>query len=173
MEIKYGVLYIDCEEYNVNLVDYYYKILKSKSYERRFEWNLVKSEIWKRACVDMDGVLCDDPPRSVEDHTKEYLNFLKNTKPFLVPKETIFKIVTGRHQRYRLETELWLKRNGIKYRELVMSSNSDHENDGKMKAKVYKNTNSTMFIESSSNQARTISRLTNKPVLCIENMIVY
>lgn len=171
--IEYGALYIDCDKYKIDKVDHFYKILKSKSYPRRFEWNLVKSEIWKHSCSDLDGVLCYDPDPRIKDNSDEYLYFLDNAKIMLKPGEEIHTIVTGRNEKFRKQTENWLRQNGFKYKNLIMSNNSDHSKDAYMKANVYKNNECTYFIESSSQQARIISKESNKPVFCTENMLVY
>lgn len=171
--VKYGALYIDCGQNKVDMVDYYYRILYSRNFDRRFEWNLVKSDIWTYSCSDLDGVLCYNPDPRIADSSDEYYNFLLSAKPFLIPKRTILTIVTGRNERFRRETEKWLKDHNVKYKHLIMSPYSDHSQDKILKSQIYAFSPARLFIESSSEQARFISRETDKPVFCIENMVTY
>lgn len=154
-----------------NLVDIYLDIC---DVPRVFEWNIMHHGIVEKSCFDLDGVLCVDPKEDEDDDGEIYKSFLKGVNPLFIPTKEIGNIVTCRLEKYREETEVWLKENNIKYKNLIMMNYKTKEErmkagkHAKYKAKNYKKTNSDLFIESSLNQAVSIARLSNKPVYCIE-----
>lgn len=153
------------------LVDIYLDVCELP---RVFEWNIMHHEIIEKSCFDLDGVLCIDPNESDDDDGEIYKSFLRGVKPLFVPTKEIGNIVTCRLEKYRVETEEWLKRNNIKYKNLIMmnyKSKEERRKAGKhaeYKAENYKKTNSSLFIESDLRQAISISKIANKPVFCIE-----
>jgi len=158
-------------------VDFYFEILNSP---RIFQWNLLNSWIYEYSCVDIDGVLCEDPSDFENDDDENYLKFLVNAKPKYIPPCDIGVLVTNRLEKYRLLTEEWLKKNNIKYKSLIMLDLPDKKTRVKLgnhsihKSNIYnKNSNHILFIESSKYQAVEINKITGRNVFCVENMTFY
>jgi orotate phosphoribosyltransferase len=147
---------------------------------RVFEWNIYHHKVLETACVDIDGVLCVDPTEDENDDGENYLNFLLNARPYIVPKVKINTLVTSRLEKYRASTEEWLKKHGIQYEELVMLDLPDKatrlklNNHGGFKADEYKKRpHCNIFIESDWGQAQAIFEQTGKTVYCLENNEMY
>jgi uncharacterized HAD superfamily protein/hypoxanthine phosphoribosyltransferase len=169
-EIKYCAIYSTPE--NTKSVDYHFEIL---SYPRFFQWNIMNHSILQKSCMDIDGVLCADPTPEENDDGEKYRHFLLNAPPLFIPKVTIGTLVTSRLEKYRPETEAWLRKNHVKYNKLVMLDLPDMAArqrancHASFKAKEYgSSTDYMLFVESSMPQAAEINRLTKKPVLCTE-----
>ncbi len=153
-------------------VDYFFE---SVPLPRYFQWNLLNHYTLEKACFDIDGVLCVDPTEEQNDDGEKYKDFILNAPPLFIPARKVGAIVTSRLEKYRKETETWLRNNNVKYNHLVMldlpdkaarqKSNSHAEH----KAKTYMLNNYILFFESSLYQAMEINRITKKPVLCTEN----
>ena len=152
-----------------HMVDAYAEIIDDV---RIFEWNLFHHSLLESACIDLDGVLCVDPP--VDDDGEIYTNYILNATPLFIPTSTIGTIVTCRLEKYRSQTETWLKQNNIKYHNLVMLDMPSRDErikwgrHGEYKADYYSQHNEILFIESSLRQATTIAQLSHKDVICIE-----
>lgn len=176
---KYNIKYLAvfAREASINLVDYYCEIVPTP---RMFEWNYLNININERSCFDIDGVLCVDPTPEQNDDGEEYKKFLLNAKPLYIPTYTIHTIVTSRLEKYRKETETWLKKNGVKYNNLKMLNVATKEErirlgaHSKFKAQVYLESPDTeMFVESEPKQAEEIAKITGKPVICTANDKLY
>jgi uncharacterized HAD superfamily protein len=123
-------------------------------------------------------VLCEDwkgPPEKNNDEL--FSAHLKNARPLYIPHVPIRAVVTSRLERYRKETENWLQRHGVHYRDLIMHPAKTPEERRAMndhsarKAAAYMQSDDTvLFVESDIRQARTIHQLTSRPVLCIDTM---
>ncbi len=143
---------------------------------RMFEWNVMHHELLQYACVDMDGVLCEDPTDEQNDDGPRYAHFLETAAPKLVPSTRLGAIVTCRLEKYRKPTEDWLARHGVEYDELIMMDLPDMAarqragSYGRFKAEHYAQRFAHLFIESSPHQAAEIVRCSGRPVLCIETM---
>ncbi len=141
---------------------------------RIFQWNYRNHIVAENACFDLDGVLCIDPTLEQNDDGPLYREFIRTAAPLYIPAKRISAIVTSRLERYRAETEDWLKENGVKYSELIMLDLPDAETRRKLgvhaayKAEVYGKRSEILFIESNRDQAAEIARLTDKPVLCTD-----
>lgn len=139
---------------------------------RIFEWNLFHHGLLEDACIDLDGVLCVDPP--IDDDGEQYIDYIRNATPLFIPTATVGTIVTCRLEKYRPQTESWLKKNNIKYHNLVMLDMPSRDarikwgKHGEYKADYYSKHKGNIFIESSLQQATTIARLSHKDVICIE-----
>ncbi|QNU61644.1 phosphoribosyltransferase [Vreelandella titanicae] len=157
-------------------VDMFFYSLKSP---RAFQWNLFTPSILSQACVDIDGVLCVDPTAQQNDDGEEYLEFLNNAKPLFLPYGQIGCLVTNRLEKYRSQTDMWLKQQSIAYKRLVMldlPSKEERQRRGvhsTHKGLFYKNSDYTFFIESDIKQASTIARISGKAVYCCEDNRVY
>ncbi len=141
---------------------------------RVFEWNVLNHGVLRRACVDIDGVLCRDPTRTENDDGHRYRRFLETAAPLLVPQRAIGWVVTSRLEKYRSMTEAWLRRHGIRYGQLLMldlpikAARIAAGADAPFKAAAYRQSSAVLFIESSHRQACEIANCAGKPVLSIE-----
>lgn len=168
--IKYCAIYFTPE--NKNLADIAFEAIPTPRY---FQWNIFNHTTLEKACFDIDGVLCVDPSKEQNDDGALYKSFLLNAAPLYIPGSKIGTIVTSRLEKYRIETETWLKNNGIHYDKLVMLDLPDMKarqkanNHAGHKAKEYQLGNYNLFVESDLGQAIEINRKTKKPVFCTEN----
>ena len=169
-DIKYSAVYVIPGKEKV--VDYYFEVVPLPRY---FQWNFLNHTSLEKACFDIDGVLCVDPLPEQNDDGEKYRDFILNAAPLFIPGSKIGTIVTSRLEKYRNETEIWLKANNVKYDELIMLDLPDMEarqkanNHGQHKAKAYNAKPHVLFVESEWAQAVAINRLSKKPVLCTEN----
>lgn len=159
-------------ETNIMMVDIFLEICH---HPRMFEWNYMHHWGLEYSCVDIDGVLCEDPTFIQNDDGRRYAEFLENATPKIIPTKKINTLVTCRLEKYRKETEDWLNKQGVMYDNLVMLSetnsreralNIDH---GKYKGEVYKKSPCILFIESDYEQAIRICEVSKKEVFCVAN----
>lgn len=153
-------------------------LFEKVSFPRMFEWNALHHNELQNACVDIDGVLCKDPKISENDDGIRYQNFLKNAEPKFITHHYIEKLVTSRLEKYRPETETWLKKYSINYGELVMLNLPNAKSRieygaAKYKAEIYKKSSSIIFIESEKLQALEIAKISGKPVICTDTQEIY
>lgn len=146
---------------------------------RMFEWNWLNNSRLGRAILDIDGVLCKDPP-FIEDQTPHtYQKYLANAVPLFIPKIPVMALATSRLEKFRPETEDWLARTGVKYSQLHMAqfkTAPDRRRHGnyKTKAEVYaRMKKARLFIESNNKQAKLIHQATKKLVFCVESGVMY
>lgn len=169
-DIQYAAVYVAPGKEKT--VDYYFETVPLPRY---FQWNILNHTTLEKACFDIDGVLCADPTKEQNDDGEKYREFLLNAAPLFIPGSKIGTIVTSRLEKYRPETEAWLRANNIRYNELVMLDLPDMKarqkanNHGAHKAKVYSSKPYVLFIESEYAQALEINKLSKKPVLCTAN----
>ncbi|MDD3079002.1 MAG: phosphoribosyltransferase family protein [Paludibacter sp.] len=153
------------------MVDYYFEVVPLPRY---FQWNILNHTILEKSCFDIDGVLCVDPTEEQNDDGPKYIDFILNAAPLYIPTSQIGTLVTSRLEKYRKETETWLKKNNVKYKKLVMLDLPDKEarqkanNHASHKSTTYKSSEYALFFESSLNQAIEINHITKKPVFCTE-----
>ena len=148
---------------------------------RTFEWNFLHNgPALIDACLDIDGVLCFDPLDVDNDDGERYLSFLEGAAPHLLPTVKVGSIVSSRLEKYRPQTEVWLKKHGIEWGELHLLDGvtAEERRQGRMhakfKAQVYSSKpDSWLFIESDAAQAHEIAKLSGKSVLSIEDMTLY
>ncbi len=146
---------------------------------RAFEWNLFHHSVLAKACVDIDGVLCVDPTEEENDDGPRYREFLLSAAPLILPSKPIFALVTSRLEKYRKETEAWLKANNVIWKHLIMLDLPSKEErirrraHASHKADYYKTAPARFFIESNDKQAREISHLSKKVVYCTESGRLY
>lgn len=148
---------------------------------RGFAWNLWKHSRLPRWGFDIDGVFCRDPLKAENDDGDKYRKFLTGVEPLFLPQRPIGHIVTSRLEKWRPETEQWLKRHGVKYLQLHMldlPTKADRLREmktrpggrGGWKADLCKEIGVDMFIESCPKQARNIAERADIPVWCTGTM---
>lgn len=147
-------------------------VLEAVPQPRFFQWNVMHHDILQHACVDIDGVLCVDPTDTENDDGTNYDRFLREATPLWRPTRPIGRLVTSRLEKYRPQTEEWLRRQGIDYGQLHMLDLPSRAErlrlgaHGRFKAEVYARGDALLFIESSHDQAVEIATSSGKPVLC-------
>jgi uncharacterized HAD superfamily protein len=170
-ELKFAAVYAAPE--GRRAVDYAAEILPLP---RVFEWNLFHHPLLNEACLDIDGVLCRDPSDEENDDGLRYREFLTNAPPRHLPSVEVGWLVTSRLEKYRPETEAWLRRQGVRHRELLMLDLPDARTRREsgaaipFKAEHYRRTGARLFIESDARQAAEIARLAGRPVLATDSM---
>lgn len=153
--------------------------LDSSGRQYLYPWFMWKSRFAINPCaLDMDGVLCRDCTREEDDEGERYESFLANAEPKLIPHaKGQVTIVTSRLERYRPQTEAWLKRHGVNVVRLIMGPwRNNRERRGQVaqwKAQQYAALDSRLFVESDDRQAPEIARLSGKPVYCIDSSTGY
>lgn len=168
-EISYCAVYVVPGK--EKMVDYYFE---SVPLPRYFQWNILNHSVLEKSCFDIDGVLCVDPNDEQNDDGPKYIDFILNAEPLYIPKSKIGTLVTSRLEKYRNETEIWLKKNGVRYNDMIMldlpnmQARQKANNHGQHKANTYKKNDYALFFESSLQQALEINKITGKPVFCTE-----
>lgn len=158
----------------IDKVDLYYKVLhKGGTF---FEWNLAHCER-KPLGVDIDGVLCREPPPEVDADERKYADFISKVNPYIMPTYEIEVIVTNRLEKYRQLTEEWLKRHNVKYKHLIMLDlPSKRFRTQKImiqnKVDAIREYDLFWFWESSWIEAQAIHKACRIPVLCTDKMIL-
>jgi uncharacterized HAD superfamily protein/adenine/guanine phosphoribosyltransferase-like PRPP-binding protein len=175
--IRFKYLSVFATSDSKEMVDYYWEIIDKP---RVFQWNLLNSWVYEYSCVDIDGVLCEDPSEEENDDGERYLEFLENARTKFLPSCVVGVLVTSRLEKYRRQTEDWLSKQGVQYRKLVMLDLPDKKTrvklglHSKFKSKVYaQDEQMGLFIESSKYQSEEIHKHTGKNVFCVENMTFY
>lgn len=143
---------------------------------RAFAWNLMKHRRLPQWGFDFDGVICRDCTKAENDDGPRYATFLADVEPLFVPTRPIGHIVTARAEKYRNETENWLKRHGVQFGTLHMTpfhTKAERMDAmrfaggrGGWKAGIVKETGVEFFIESCPKQAGIIAREAGVPVWC-------
>lgn len=171
--INFVTFCVFVEPFSTSKVDIYCEVLR----DQFLPWSIIKRS-GPVACFDIDGVLCEDVPKTENDDGEKYKKFISNSRPLYIPDRQIHTIVSGRLEKYRKITENWLNSHNIKYRRLVLLNLPNNLERGKInvgeyKAKVYNQSGCLVFIESDLNEAKTIKQITGKPVFCtkIQNMV--
>jgi len=156
-----------------DLVDLYYKIIP---HPRIFEWNILHAKKGKLA-MDLDGVICENCPSGIDSDEELYTEWIKNAKPYLIPAFEIDVILSNRLEKYHSDTEEWLVKHGVRYKELILwNIQSKRERDGKhaqRKIEILLKIRPDMFWESSFSEAKQIWAATKIPALCIDEMILF
>jgi hypoxanthine phosphoribosyltransferase len=143
---------------------------------RIFAWNMFNhDELTSRIAVDLDGILCVDPNVEQNDDGKNYSGFLLQAEPKIKPMKQVRAIITGRLEKYRLETQEWLFANSISYLELFMNDaptayyrrNEKFERGALVvdqisdfKSRILATLNPPLFVESNEDQAFNIHKIT-------------
>lgn len=165
--LKYGAIYVTPD--SASKVDLFQRIVDPP---RLFEWNWLHGVTLEGALCDMDGIFCVDPD-TFDDDGPEYERALLDAQPLNIPRRKVGAIATGRIERWRAQTELWLRRQRVEYGTLFMApfNSAQQRRDygvAKWKAEVYATSPMGLFIESNPEIAKEVEALTERPVLCIE-----
>ena len=156
------------------LVDMYYKVVPSP---RIFEWNLLHAKRGVVFASDMDGVICENCPHGIGSEERKFTTWIKNAKPYLIPRFEIDVILSNRLEKDRYETEKWLAEHKVKYKELILwDIQSRKERKGKhaqRKIDVLLGIKPDIFWESSLPEAKEIWKATKIPTLCIDEMVMF
>ena len=146
---------------------------------RVFEWNIMNHKQISNFCIEMDGVICQSIHSDYFDNREEYVDAIEKAKPRFRFGKKIGYIITKRPKELRSQTELWLKKYDIKYKELIMQDinakehNTMNKNISKYKAKYYnKYIYSRIFIESTLDHAYSIAQLSGKLVYYVEESMI-
>ncbi len=158
------------------LVDFHAEVV---DLPRMFEWNFsgIKSTI--HSCWDLDGAICTDPSVFDDDGEAYRLDILSGVRPLLLPQVEVLAVITNRLERWRIETETWLKNHNVKYKNLIMQPFATagerrmSSKPSEYKARWLEKLDGKFFVESDDKQARRIAELTGRPVLSIETMQLY
>ncbi len=142
-------------------------VLEKVSTPALYEWNFMHRPEIAEACCDIDGVLCPNVPPQDDDDGERYLEFIRTAPPYFLPTQRIGCLITGRREKYRAETEDWLKRHGVQYDELEMVGDLSYSH-GEAKGVYLRDSRHSFFIESEPDQAHQIASLSSKPVICVE-----
>lgn len=145
---------------------------------RYFQWNLMQHPHSINWMMDIDGVLCFDPA-PFDDDGAAYARALKKARPLHLPKHKIPILISMRLEKWRKITENWLSRNKVEYGNLILCP-YDTANErrkqcdyGLFKGRYYLISDCTLFVESSAGQAPHIAKASGKPVICLEDQVVY
>lgn len=143
---------------------------------RVFAWNMAKHIRLERWGFDFDGVLCRDIEKADNDDGPRYARFIEQVEPAFLPQRPIGHIITGRAEKYRGQTEAWLRRYGVSFKSLTMTPWASKAERmcamrhaggrGAWKAEQARRLGVEMFIESCPKQAGIISREAGIPVWC-------
>ena len=155
-------------------------VLETLPNPRAFEWNLFHHDCMEWACLEIDGVLCAAPGRDAPDDGPRYRDVLRDAKPLFLPSKPVASLVTARREEYRVQTEDWLQRHGVRYGELIMldETDADRRRFGlaiKHKADVYrrKGDDIRLFVEGDLWQAREIAALSGRMVISVEQLVMF
>ncbi len=153
------------------MADIYFEICEQP---RMFEWNYMHHWALEFSCMDIDGVICDNPLFWQNDDGRRYQDFVANAVPRFVPTQKVGYLVSCRLEKYRADTEKWLQLFGVKYDHLILPNNISAKermydfNHAAYKAQIYQESKCIMFFESDYDQALEICRLSGKPVFCVD-----
>lgn len=144
-----------------------------------YEWNLFANPgIINKTIFDLDGVFCVDPPD--ERNITKYLKYIENPEQLFIPTtDGTVTVLTYRLNKYRPETESFLKTLGLNKVHLYMYNAETYEKRSKVPPYIYKGefykqaTDFKLFVESSDYQARKINEISGKPVYCVETNKMY
>jgi orotate phosphoribosyltransferase len=138
---------------------------------RVFEWNMMNHKNIGRASIELDGVLCREPANGF------YEEQISHVDPYLKSAKEIALIATQRLEKFRKQTEEWLRRHEIKYSMLVMRDESVYgdklilspEENAEYKKQILKESyRPQFFIEKSSPYASMIASKAGRMAYCVD-----
>ncbi len=165
--IHKGVLFANND--NKWMVDTYCRTLHGNI----FQWNLLHFKIGAVG-FDMDGVLCEECSEGNDEET--YLKQMDSARPYLVPEFEIDFIITDRLEKYRPQTEKWLKDHGVRYKRLVMwnvPKRPERDASAAFKSEIIKGIDIRYYLESELKQAEAIWHATRTICVCTDEMKMF
>lgn len=118
---------------------------------------------------DIDGVLCEDPPKTEREEILEA--YYRIAVPYKIPRMKIAFLATGRREKWRKITEEWLAEHNVEYDKLIMRKKGESIVEAKCRA-ILENA-PHLYYESSPAESKMISLITGCPVICFEDMTLY
>lgn len=159
---------------NYHMVDYYYKIIPTPLI---LEWEIMDEAKVDILAVNMEGVLCQPYQDSPGRNEEEYLRWVKGAKPYMIPSYHFDAVLSDRSERYRAESEEWLRIHNVQYRELRFSDligpGVDQGVPNQQKIEHLNELKPQMFFEYSMTSAQAIWDLTKIPTLSFEAMVLF
>jgi len=146
---------------------------------RVFEWNIFHHPMLGDALLEMEGILCKAPLLEQTKTEEAYLDYINNVESFIIPNHKIHSIVTRRNEKYREQTEAWLKKSDVAYDNLIMDSSPingkmvNTDTNYRLKVLHYKKSDTKLFFESEPSEARKLCKLAAKAVYCVANNRMY
>lgn len=139
--------------------------------EHVFEWNVGAAPYSDSLGFDLDGILCRDFALDEDDDGPRYLAAMRAMRPTVIRIRRPASIITARLERYRDETEAWLRRHGHVWRSLDLgpwSTNEERTFDEivRWKSERLVARGVSTFIESCPHLARSIHDRTGRTVAC-------
>lgn len=169
VDLRYGALYSRPEAHAA--IDFWYADLPTAAHS--FEHNFGHDVVAKHVIFDLDGTLCEDwtLPGEEGEFAAQYQQHLISARPLFLPSTKILAVCTARLERYRPQTEAWLRQHGIAFEVVHMApfeSPAARRAYGfaRFKADYYAlRSVAKLFVENDPAQAAEIQRRTRKPVL--------
>ena len=157
------------------------------SWPHLLEWNLFNSVLSPCLAMDFDGIICHDCRADQDDDGPRYRDFLQNAVHKYLPRRLpVPLIVTARLEKYRGETEVWLRQHGVQWEQLVMHPagtlrERNQDDIAAFKARHFADWASKtvpapgpfVFAESDDRQASRIAQLSGRMVVCPGTARVY
>lgn len=177
LNIRYSALYATPEA--SKKVDFYGRLLPLPHW---FSWNFFGNQsLFKQFNVgtDFDGVLCPDCSLEDDDDGHRYVRWMRSVRPLIVSRHVpIPFIITARLEKYRSETERWLRQHKFQWGELVMGPWADLRERarhciGTWKREQAQRLGCRLFVESNDHQARIISSRWDHPVISVDGKTSY
>lgn len=164
-QIYYGAVYVSKpeEKLQAGIIDCYGCELIGP---RHYQWTHCDAVHLPGTMMDIDGILCPDWTGR-DDSGQSYTNWIQSV-PLKIKPQNIGTLITWRREEHRAITEAWLSKHGITYGQLVMCNRTKWANAAEYKAHYYNESDSRLFIESSSKQAEKIYQLTKRPVVAFD-----
>jgi orotate phosphoribosyltransferase len=139
--------------------------------EHVFEWNVGAAPYSDSLGFDLDGILCRDFTEAEDDDGPRYLETMRSIRPSPIRIRRPASIITARLERYRAETEAWLRRHGHAWRSLDLgpwSSPAERTFEAivEWKAERIVSRNLSTFVESCPHLALALHQRTGRTVAC-------
>ena len=126
--------------------------------------------------MDMDGVICEDCYAGNQDN-EEYVKWLENAKPLIIPGYKIKAIISNRLAKYEKQTIKWLKRHNVRYDNLYLWDIEKRPDNIDLwtahKVNALKRMDIDLMYESDPYQSSVISERCKIPVICFSNKRLY
>lgn len=165
-EVKTAALIVSSASVKPN---FWYKCVDEP---RMLEWHMVHRHLpFRRVAMDMDGVICRDCPAPFDTNETWYRAWLESVEPLMIPTYRVACVVSNRLEKFRPETEAWLKRYGVQYDQLCLwdlasKVERDRHDLTEHKIAMLRSDHIEVMYESDPTQARAIWKATGVPVIC-------